>query len=136
MSSDDPQDPSSIGHRFILPSSFVGGNRSMVQLYQDAMALCWGHGKPDLFVTITCNPNWPDIGRNLLPGKNPTNRPDLITRVFNLRVQEILRDILKVSVLGSVVAYVRVTEFQKRGLPHFQLLLFLDLASKLHNLIE
>ena len=136
ISSDNPQDPASIGRRFILPSSFVGGNRSMVQLYQDAMTLCRVYGKPDLFVTITCNPNWPDIARNLLPGQSSTDRPALITRVFKLRLHEILRDILKVGVLGSVVAYVGVTEFQKRGLPHFHLLLFLDLASKLHNPIE
>ena len=33
-------DPSSIGRRVILPSSFTGGARYMIQNYQDAMTLC------------------------------------------------------------------------------------------------
>jgi len=100
------------------------------------MTLCRVYGKPDLFVTITCNPNWPDIGCNHLPGQSSTDCTDLITPVFKLRLHEILQNILKVGVLRSVVAYIGVTEFQNRGLPHFHFLLFLDLASKLHNPIE
>jgi hypothetical protein len=46
----------SIGRRIILPSSFAGGPRQMYQLYQDAMAIVSHFGKPDLFVTFTCNP--------------------------------------------------------------------------------
>ncbi|KAI9084415.1 hypothetical protein K1719_033605 [Acacia pycnantha] len=33
-------DPSSTGRRVILPSSFTGGARYMIQNYQDAMAIC------------------------------------------------------------------------------------------------
>jgi len=40
----------------ILPSSFSGSPRAMQQLYQDAMAIVAKYGKPDLFVTYTCNP--------------------------------------------------------------------------------
>jgi len=45
-----------MGRMVVLPSSFTGGPRHMQQLYQDAMALVRKHGKPDLFITITCNP--------------------------------------------------------------------------------
>ncbi|KAK4275656.1 hypothetical protein QN277_018697 [Acacia crassicarpa] len=33
-------DPSSVGRRVILPSSFTGGARYMIQNYQDAIAIC------------------------------------------------------------------------------------------------
>src|SRR6266487_3678885 len=50
-----------VGQRIILPSSFTGGPRQMHKLYQDGMAIVRTYGKPDLFITITCNPNWPEI---------------------------------------------------------------------------
>jgi hypothetical protein len=49
------------GKRFILPSSFHGSPRNMHQLYQDSMALIRKYGKPDLFITFTCNSNWHEI---------------------------------------------------------------------------
>ena len=57
-----------VGRRIILPSSFTGGPRQMHKLYQDGMAIVRVFGKPNLFITITCNPNWPEIKDNLLPG--------------------------------------------------------------------
>lgn len=46
-----------VGRKIILPSSFVGGPRDMTKRYMDAMALVQRFGKPDIFLTITCNPN-------------------------------------------------------------------------------
>jgi hypothetical protein len=54
------------GKKLILPSSFVGGPRYMLNLYQDAMAIVRTYGKPDLFITVTCNPHWPEIKSKLL----------------------------------------------------------------------
>jgi hypothetical protein len=34
----------------------------------DAMALVQAYGKPDIFLTMTFNPNWQEILDNLLPG--------------------------------------------------------------------
>ncbi|XP_070555418.1 uncharacterized protein [Ptychodera flava] len=48
---------STVGTKIILPSSFIGGPRNMHQLYQDSMAIVRRYGKPDLFITFTCNPN-------------------------------------------------------------------------------
>jgi hypothetical protein len=56
----------------------------MQQLYQDAMAIVQKYGKPDIFATFTCNPNWSEITRELLPGQTPSDRPDLIAHVFEL----------------------------------------------------
>ena len=58
------QSPSAVG-RVVLPSSVPGTPRYMNQLLGDALALCREHGKPDMFITMTCNPMWPEIQENL-----------------------------------------------------------------------
>ena len=54
----------------------------MAQGYQDAMALVREFGKPDLFVTMTCNPTWHEIKREPKQGQTANDRPDLVVRVF------------------------------------------------------
>ena len=87
--------------RIILASSYQGGPQSMKQLYQDTIALSTKFGCLDLFITFTCNPNWKEIRENLLPGKRSTDRPDLIARVFQLKLKALMKDILKGKVLGK-----------------------------------
>jgi hypothetical protein len=72
------------GRRIILSASFTGGERYMKELYLDAMAIVRVFGKPDLFITVTCNPNWPEIKEALDEGQTPADRPDLVARVFRL----------------------------------------------------
>lgn len=93
------------GKRVVLPSTYVGSRRFMEQLYFDGMAICSHFGFPDLFITFTCNPNWPEIQR--LVAKNNLNsqdRPDIISRVFKIKFDELLCDLTKKHVLGRVVA--------------------------------
>ena len=45
----------------VLPSSFIGGPRSMKGLYHDGMAIVRAYTKPDYFVTMTYNPLWSEI---------------------------------------------------------------------------
>jgi hypothetical protein len=89
-------------------------------------------GKPDLFVTFTCNPKWKEITNAFLSRQTAKDRPKLVTCVFNLKLNALLKDI-KDGVLGDVIAKIWVIEFQKRGLPHMHILLILDEASKLHT---
>ncbi|XP_024868730.1 uncharacterized protein LOC112452643 [Temnothorax curvispinosus] len=49
----------------ILPSSFIGSPRNMQERYQDAMSIVRKFGKPDIFLTVTCNPQSPSIKENL-----------------------------------------------------------------------
>lgn len=56
-------DPSTVGKRIILPSSFTGGAVYMTENYKDPMAICTWAGFPDIFLTMTCNPKWPEITR-------------------------------------------------------------------------
>ena len=57
----------------ILHSSFTGGPRYQHQLYQDAMGIVHCFGKPDFFVTFTCNPRWQEITDALLPRQTAEN---------------------------------------------------------------
>ena len=118
-------DLADIGNISILPSSFKGSPREMWQLYQDAMAIVRSCGKPDLFITMTCNANWPEITAELLPGQTAQDRPELVSRVFKLKLNELLDDLIKKKVFGRTVASVYVIEYQKRGLPHAHILIIL-----------
>lgn len=57
------------------------------------MAIVRHFGKPSLFITFTANPRWLEILNHLKPRQQPTDRPDLIARVFRLKVQEPLRTV-------------------------------------------
>ena len=55
-------DTEALGRRIILPSSFAGSTHHMQQLLQDALAINRYFKGGDLFMTITANPTWPDLG--------------------------------------------------------------------------
>ncbi|KAL6888323.1 hypothetical protein ACP4OV_009349 [Aristida adscensionis] len=120
-----------IGKRTILPTSFIGGKRDRKRRYLDAMALVQKYGKPDIFLTMTCNPNWDEIISELEPRQTPQDRPDLIVRVFRAKLEDLKIQLFKRHILGKVVAYAYVVEFQKRGLPHAHFLLIMEGRYKL-----
>ena len=99
--------------------------RNMLQLYQDAMAIVRKYGKPDLFITMTCNPKWREIEENLLLGQSASDRPYIVARVFNIKKDCLIILISKQKLFVDPLSYVYVIEFQKRGLPHMHLLLTL-----------
>ncbi|XP_061371567.1 uncharacterized protein LOC133314138 [Gastrolobium bilobum] len=125
------------GKRIIIPSSFTGGPRYMTENCKDAFAICRWAGYPYLFITITCNPKWPKISR-FLNAKNlkPEDRPDILCRVFKFKLDQLLNDLRKEHFLGRVNAYVCTIEFQKRGLPHAHILLFLHPSDKPNSGID
>jgi hypothetical protein len=122
-----------VGQRTILPSSFMGSKRDMTQRYQDGMAIVLKDGKPDIFLTMTCNPSWTEITSELGPNQTPQDRPDLLTRIFRSKFEQLKDDVITKGVLGKVKSYMYVTEFQKRGLPHVHMLLIFDNDDKLRE---
>jgi hypothetical protein len=84
-------DLADIGQRIILPSTFIGSPRHMVQQYQDAMAIVRDTSNPDLFITFTANPQWPEITAALLPGQTAQDRPDIVARIFKLNLTRYAR---------------------------------------------
>jgi hypothetical protein len=97
----------------------------------DAMALVRKYGKPDIFLTMTCNPNWDEIKNELYSGQEPQDRPDLVAQVFRAKLEELKRRLLHNDILGKVRAYIYVVEFQKRGLPHAHWLLIMQRKYKI-----
>ena len=49
------------GRRIILPSTYPGSPRFMTEIYHDAMGICKTFRFPDVFITFTCNSQWPKI---------------------------------------------------------------------------
>ena len=123
MYSDDNQQPG-IGRK-ILSSSFVGSPRWFNSQFQDGMAICREYHKPDFFITMTCNPNWPEIKEQLKPGQTAQDRPDLVARDFKQKFDQLMYDLTVGKALGKEVAHMHVIEFQKRSLPHTHILIIL-----------
>jgi hypothetical protein len=83
------EEANEVGKRAVLSPTFIGGPRDMRRQYMDAMALVRKYGKPDIFLTMTCNPNWDDIKNELYPGQCAQYRPDLVARVFRAKLEEL-----------------------------------------------
>ncbi|KAE8904956.1 hypothetical protein PF003_g11076 [Phytophthora fragariae] len=122
-----------IGKRVILPDSHVGGPRFMYKAYQDSMAIVREYGKPDVFVTTTCNPKWEEIEEKISdPLQSAQDRPDIVARVWQQKLKALLKN-LDEGVLGRLLARIYVVEFQKRGLPHAHILIILEDEDKPRN---
>ncbi|XP_074265742.1 uncharacterized protein LOC141588186 [Silene latifolia] len=122
-----------IGTCFILPASFIGCDRDFRRRYLCSMTVVQCYGKPDIFLTITCNPRWPEIERELSPFEESHNRPDLLSRIFRSKLIELKKDICVRKIFGNDAGYVYVVEFQKRGLSHAHFLIILDSDSKIRT---
>ncbi|XP_018443555.1 uncharacterized protein LOC108815454 [Raphanus sativus] len=119
------------GNPVIIPSSFTGGPRYMHQMYLDAMTISKYYGFPDLFITFTCNPKWPELTRYFQKHNlRSEDRPDLSCRLFKVKLDSLMDDLTKKHVLGKTVSAVYTIEFQKRGLPHAHILLFMESKDK------
>ncbi|XP_074376704.1 uncharacterized protein LOC141718223 [Apium graveolens] len=83
---------------------------------------------------MTCNPLWDEILEmmKLLHGCSPRDSPDIIARVFHLKLEQLLDDIKKKNYFGTCIGVMYVVEFQKRGLPHVHMLIWLDRESKMN----
>ncbi|GFT92961.1 helitron_like_N domain-containing protein [Trichonephila clavipes] len=118
-------DPDNLGQMVILPSSFVNSARYLREYTQDAFTYVRNYGRPDLFITMTCNPAWPEITRELIPGQNSADRHDLTARVFKVKVQKLVALLTKGKIFGDMKCFMYSIEWQKRGLPYGYLLLWL-----------
>ena len=76
----------------------------MEQLYFDGMAICGHLGFPDLFLTITCNPTWPEIQRKVTQSNlTPHNCPDIITRDFKIKLNQLMNDLKHGNIFGNII---------------------------------
>jgi hypothetical protein len=73
------------------------------------MAIVRHFRKLTFFITFMANPRWPEIDREL-EGRQLMDRPDLIARVFRLKVHKLLAD-LKNGLFGPYVGHVYTIEY-------------------------
>lgn len=102
-----------MGQMLILQSSFVNSPRHLHVFTQDAYIYIRNYGRPDLFMTITCNPAWLEITRELIPSHNSTDSDDLTNltaRVFRIKVQKIVALLTKVKILGGICKVLSVLD--------------------------
>ena len=109
----------------MMPASFVGSSSWYRALYHDAMALPAHFSRPDMFITMTCNPRWREIQDNLPAGADPLEHSDIVARVFYAKWMSLLRDITQYAVFGEVLAFCWRIEWQFRGWPHVHCMLIL-----------
>lgn len=114
-----------LGQLVILPSTHVGSSRHMNEYAQDAMTYVRNYGTPDLFITFTSNPKWNEIKRELHQGQKPEDRHDIIARVFKQKLKVMMDVIVKHRVFGITRCWMYSVEWQKRGLPHAHILIWL-----------
>ncbi|XP_072088334.1 uncharacterized protein [Arachis hypogaea] len=84
-----------------------------------------------VFVHYTSNPQWEEIQR-YCKEKNlkSEDRPDTDCRLFKAKLDKLIKDIHKNKLFGISIVVIYTIEFQKRGLPHAQILLFLVAQDK------
>ena len=67
--------------------------------------------KPEIFLTMTCNPNWQELQDALLPGQTPHDRPDIVARVFSAKLKTMKEMLTNKHILDGLKAYIHVVEF-------------------------
>ena len=100
---------------------------------QDGLTYVKYYGRSDLFITFTCNPNWPEIkscfsNEPLLESNKQIaqHRHDIVARVFKLKLKKMLDLINQGQIFGPAKCYLYTIEWQKRGLPHAHCLIWLE----------
>ncbi|XP_016172700.1 uncharacterized protein LOC107615100 [Arachis ipaensis] len=90
------------------------------------MAIYRSIGYPDLFITFTCNPQWEEIKRYCKETNlKLEDRHNVICRLFKAKLEKLIKDIHRNRIFGVSKAVIYTIEFQKCGLPHAHILLFL-----------
>jgi hypothetical protein len=114
----------------VLNKSFRNSPAQKRSKCRDFMAAFKFHGGVDAFITMTANPNWPEVQGALQAGMSAEDRQDIVCRVFKLKL-DILKQQLIDGILGPNAVIGGVIEFQKRGLPHAHIAVSFEQASKL-----
>ena len=119
------------GKAIVLPSTFSGSSRHMAQEYADAMAIVRkkGHNGLDYFITMTANPKWAEVQASLPRDEHghklqeAIDRPDIVARVFKLKMDSLLKDLFEDKIFGQIAGYAWTVEYQ---VEHTALMTFLS----------
>jgi Helitron helicase-like domain at N-terminus len=107
-----------------LPSSFLGSCKWTSEQIIDTLAIAATMGPPTFFITMTCNPHWPEIESQLRPGQDFHDIPVVVCRVFKQTLTHLLKTLSTMFPNAGHRCYlIYCIEFQKCGLPHAHILI-------------
>jgi hypothetical protein len=92
-----------VGRLVVLPRNFNGGEHDVQDWFLDAMTLVQRFGRPDYFVTMTCNPYWKEVIRELFLRQTPQDRPELVARVYRSKLRNLHDRLIKKKHFGEVL---------------------------------
>jgi len=85
----------------IIPTTFTGSLRHIHEYAQDAITYVQAYGRPDWFITFTCNPMWHEIKELLFDGQSSSDHHDITERVFKKTFKSIMDFIIYQRVYGN-----------------------------------
>ncbi len=117
-----------------LPSSVHGSPRLMTALAKNALVLVSEFGCLHVFITLTCNPRWPEMISQLLDGQTAFDQPDVTAAVFKSRLDQMKMNIRNGKYFDAhePTYLFHMIEYQYRGLPHAHLVAQLDDANDIY----
>ncbi|XP_031358919.1 uncharacterized protein LOC116182523 [Photinus pyralis] len=115
-----------LGKVLRLTTSVVGSPAWYQQYFHDSMAMFQRIGRPTFMITTTSNPTWKEVKNSMMKNQNVVDRPDVLCRVFAIKIN-MMRDLIeKKHIFGKPKAFLEALEFQKRGGPHTHRLISVD----------
>jgi hypothetical protein len=126
-----------------LPDSVHGSQHHLSALAKNALVLVSEYSSLHVFLTLTCNPEWPEIQSQLINGQTAFDCPDVTVPVLKSRLDKFKPNIRNGKYFESreVIYIFHVIEYQYRGLPHAHTVFCLDnahdiVANNQDNLID
>ena len=113
-----------------LSSNFHGSPKHLIELSRNAYRIVAEYGCPHVFITVTCNPQWPEILQNILPDQTAYQRTDIADIVFKQKLDALMNNLRSgeyfpirnndgtIQKKRTFIYLISVIEFQERGLPH------------------
>jgi hypothetical protein len=89
------------GGKSFLSDHHHGSLRHRRKMARNALTIVSERKRPTLFITLTCNPNWPEIVDALLPGQTAFDRPDVTCPVFRARLYAFLHNLRQGKYFGK-----------------------------------
>jgi hypothetical protein len=136
-----PNEPNSVEPAYnyygkVMPSNVPGSKEFWKHKWLDLVATTRALGKPDFFVTLTANDNWPEV-HSIIGNDVRYFRPVEMMRIFMKRFELIKPYITgEKSVLGKVKDSWYRVEFQQRGAPHVHMIVWVDKETIPKDVVE
>lgn len=112
-------DAANVGRLTILPATYTGSPRHMHEICARCNDICSSLRSARsihyLYVIV----------RMLLPGQTSSDRHDITARVFKQKIRSLMNYIVKQHVFGDTLCCMYSIEWQKRGLPHAHIFIWL-----------